>query len=452
MAQYVMPALLFVPFVVGPLRTVTRVAGYGVALVALAAVLSSGRRGTGRAFPARPWLAVMAAWLVLNILHPLSNSPLSAAAEAGLVIAVFSPGLWVDRLAITPRRLARLLALIFLLCSASTVVGILQFYYPGRFDPPNMMIESMVDADVFASLFYETADGRRVLRPCGLSDSPGAAAGSGSIAFLLGLGLALRPGARWWFRLLCLPPAAAGMAILYFSQVRQGLIVTVLSAMLMGGLFALRGEVRRVLTLAAAGAALFVVSLLWALRSGGEGVIGRFRALFEGGSVVETYYANRGHFVETALFGWLPKYPVGAGLGRWGMSYVYFGRRLPADMPGGALYAEENITAWVFQGGIVMLFLAFGALTVAMVNLVRITRTTPDRDLATLGAVITAMCASVLVSVFGFVPFVAPSGLVFWLLAAALHAADQRARLDLRRARAAPPARSAARSAGTPAR
>ena len=146
--------------------------------------------------------------------------------------------------------------------------------------------------------------------------------------------------------------------------------------------------------------------------------------------MAETYYVNRGHFIETALTGWLPRYPVGAGLGRWGMPYVYFGRRLPTGVPGSELYAEENITAWVYQGGVVMLALMAGALTIAMFNMVRIARTTPDRDLALSASVITALCVGVLISAFGYVPFVAPSGLIFWLLAASLHAADQRVRAD----------------------
>jgi hypothetical protein len=223
--------------------------------------------------------------------------------------------------------------------------------------------------------------------------------------------------------------------------------------MLMAGLFALRGEVRRTLTIAAAGAGLFAVGLLWALRSGGDAVLARFRALLEGDSVASTYYSNRGHFVETALTGWLPKYPVGAGLGRWGMPYVYFGRRLPVGVPGSELYAEENITAWVFQGGIVMLAVMACALALAMFDMVRIARTTPDRDLALSAAVITSLCVGVLISAFGYVPFVAPSGLIFWLLAASLHAADQRVRRDQRQAR--PPsssARAAPTRLGAPAR
>lgn len=451
-AQYVLPAMLFLPFVVGPLRTASRVAGFGVALAALAVLSASGRRDPGQPFPARPWLVITASWLILSILNPSSNSLLSATAEAALVIAVFSPALWVGQLVVTPRRLGRLMVMIFLVSSASTLVGVAQYYYPGRFDPPNMLAQEIRSEEEFNSYFYETPDGRRVMRPTGLTDTPGAAAGAGSIAFLLGIGLAMRPGARWWTRLPCLPMAAAGLAIMYFTQVRQKLIVTVLSAVLMALLFAIRGEIKRAATLIIAGVSLFALALLWASRSGGEAVMGRFYALFESGDMLETYYSHRGHFVEEALTRWLPAYPVGAGLGRWGMVNSYFGRQLPAGSPGSSLYAEDNITAWVFQGGAVMLVLAFGAMTVTMIRLVQITRTTPDRDLANWAAVITALCAGILTQVFGSPPFVAPAGLVFWLLASALHASDQQVRLEQRRARAATAARATPPRLGAPAR
>ena len=57
-------------------------------------------------------------------------------------------------------------------------------------------------------LKLETADGRKILRPCGLSDTPGGAAPTGVTAAMLGLCFALRPiGA---FRRV----ACAGLAVL----------------------------------------------------------------------------------------------------------------------------------------------------------------------------------------------------------------------------------------------
>jgi len=426
-----MPALLFLPFVVGPLRTATRVAAFGVALLAWAAAWQAGRREVGRPNPARPWLTLAMAWLLLSIFHPLSNSPMAAAAEAGLTIAIFSPVFWVGHLEVSSRRLGRLLVLLFLFCSASALVGIAQFYYPGRFDPPNMVLERL-NPEAIGGLYYMTADGRRVMRPFGLTDSPGGAVGAGQVAFLLGLGLALQSGARWWWRLLCLALAAAGMAIIYFTQVRQALIVSLLAALAMAVLFALRGEKRRALLLVGAGASIFAAGLLWALRAGGAVILERFRGLLEG-NLVTTYYVNRGHFVQYALTELLPQYPIGAGLGRWGMTHAYFGTPRPIGAPGASIWCEDMVTAWVVQGGVVMLVLAFGALTVVMLDMVRIVRTTPDRDLAVWAVVITAVCCSILTSVFGSVPFVAPKGLTFWLLAAGLHAADQRARAERNR-------------------
>jgi hypothetical protein len=231
-----------------------------------------------------------------------------------------------------------------------------------------------------------------------------------------------------------LPLATSGLAILYFTQVRQTLIVSLGGAVLMALLFALRGDKRRAMIIVIAGGCIFVLGLLWALRSGGDILLARFQALFEGSSTVAVYYANRGHFVEHALFNMLPDYPLGAGLGRWGMSHLYFGTRRAPGTPGSAIWCEEQFSAWVVQGGVVMLTLYIGALVVTMLGLVRIVRRTPDRNLATWAAVTTAVCAATLTSIFGYVPFIAPQGLTFWLLTSALFAADHQVRLDRRQA------------------
>lgn len=442
LGQFLLPALVFLPFVVGPLRTAGRVMGFGVALLAWAAIAASGRREIGRSHPAQPWMALVMAWLVLSIFHPESNSLLAAAAEAGLMISVIAPLFWVGRETISTRRLARLTILIFLVNALSVLVGLLQFYYPGRFDPPNIIM-AQLQPEVFAALHYEAPDGRLVLRPCGLSDTPGGACAAGSAVFLLSLGILLQRRYWWPWRLMVLPLAIAGLAIIYFSQVRQMLIVTIGGAGLMAFLFALRKDFRRATQLLVLGGIMFAAGLLWALRSGGDVVVKRFLSLLES-DVSSTYYSNRGRFVENALFNLLPEFPIGAGLGRWGMTNLYFGRPLPWGAPGGPIWCEENISAWVVEGGIVMLILYFGGLTVTMFNLVRIIRTTPDPELATWSIIITARCAATVVQVFGFVPFASPAGLTFWLQAAAVHAASQHVLREQRRARQAALAQAAA--------
>ena len=63
-----------------------------------------------------------------------------------------------------------------------------------------------------------------------------------------------------------------------------------------------------------------------------------------------------------------------------------------------------------------------------MYDSARIALTTPDREVAFWGAVIVAFNLSVVAACFSYVPFLTPIGAQFWLLSAALHAADRRAR------------------------
>ena len=243
--------------------------------------------------PARPWVLVIVCWTLLSILNPLGNSPLSAAAEAMLIISTVSPVFWVGSLGMSPARLDRLLVGIFLVCAAGTLVGVLQFYYPGRFDPPYIpYLET--NTENAQALFYETPDGRRVMRPCGLTDLPGSAASAGSLSFLMGLGLSLRRNVRWWVRPVYLGMAVAGLAIIYFSQVRATMATTLGAAGLMVGLLFIGKQKARAIVLLVAGAVIFVAALGWAMRSGGSVVVDRFLTLFKGGDTASVYYENRG--------------------------------------------------------------------------------------------------------------------------------------------------------------
>ena len=65
----------------------------------------------------------------------------------------------------------------------------------------------------------------------------------------------------------------------------------------------------------------------------------------------------------------LVEHPLGAGLGRWGMMRIYFGNEKNVDSP--AIWSEVQFSAWVLDGGIVLLCLYLSALVVAIQRLVR---------------------------------------------------------------------------------
>ena len=63
-----------------------------------------------------------------------------------------------------------------------------------------------------------------------------------------------------------------------------------------------------------------------------------------------------------------------------------------------------------------------------MYDSLRIALTCKDRELAYWAAVVVASNLSIIATCFSYVTFLSPIGLQFWLLAAALHAADLRTR------------------------
>jgi hypothetical protein len=389
-------------------------------------ILASGRRPVGRrAFPAVTWLTVCVAWLALAIFHPESNSLISGTAQFMLVVSILSPAFWVPVETITTRRLARLIGLLFVCNALSALVGIGQFYRPDTFSPPDVHL-FQVDERMKLDLSYTTADGRMVVRPMGLSDTPGGAAGAGVLTGLVGMAWALRRIAVWK-RLVCLGLALVGMTIIYLCQVRAQLLTLLASLIGLLILFVLQGNFRQAALLAIGGGSVFAGSLVWVIRAGGDVVLERFLTLVaeDPGKV---YYENRGAFLEETYTRHIWDYPLGAGLGRWGQMYHYFGdRSFPYGTSRGPIWVEVQWTAWVIDGGFPLLIGYVGAIAAAVLNSIRIARTSPDRDLRFWGAVICALSVNVLVGTFGYCPFISPIGLQFWALVAALHAADQRA-------------------------
>ncbi len=424
--QLVFMALLFIP-AMAKVRILVRVGGYGLALIAWLCVTLSGRPAVGRRFPAYGWLVFCSGWLILSIFHPETNSLLSGTAEAALVISIFSPAFWVQRTRVTPLRIERLMVMLLVCNGLSVLLGIAQFYNPDRFNPPVLPTTE----EKLGRMMYTTADGREVLRPCGLTDSPGGAAGSGLMTCLLGLSFAMRPIALWK-RLGCLALALAGMAVIYLCQIRQILVVLLICVLALEALFMLQRDYRRVLILGTQMAIVSVGAVLWVLRSGGMVIFKRFLLLVSD-DPLSVYQSNRGFLFESTTF-FLENHPLGAGLGRWGTVYAYFGNHaLGFTDSGGNMWAEIQWTVWVLEGGFVMLVAYPGAIAVAMYTIARIARTCTDRTLAYWAAVVCALCLSMLASTFSYVIFVSTMGLQFWTMLMAVFAADQWVRAERRR-------------------
>jgi hypothetical protein len=398
-------------------------------------VLSRPRRpGAAGFFPARPWLVAVMVLLVLEMANPNTYSLKAGGAQLLLYLAVMSPAFWAGEALWSPRQFRRAMALLFLCNAASAGVGLAQViqpgsydvprsvYNPGPFDPPD--IPALRGKYSGVDLTVERADGRRVLRPCGLTDTPGGAAQAGMVAALLGLSWAVRP-IRWWKRVGAALLAFAGVAAIYYTYVRFAVVVLIIALGVQTSLLASKGLLGSALTIVGGGVGVLIGAMLWASRSLGTKVITRFLTLL-GGS--ETYYRSRGFFITDVFDNMIWKYPLGAGLGWWGMINVYFGDPL---RPG--LWAEVMIPAWVLDGGLPLLFLYSMAILFAMWDTARVALTSPDRDVAFWASVIVAMNLGIAAACFSYIPFLAPLGVQFWLFAPLVHAADAQARSALAR-------------------
>jgi hypothetical protein len=420
LSQLVLPALLFLPGV-SAIRTVDRVAAYSIGLLIWGLVAWRGRPAVGvRSFPARPWLLFCCGWLVLMLAHPNNYSLKTALGQVMLYIAVLSPAFWGGSVVRSPRQIGRLMALLFLCSALSASLGVAQAYRPKIFNPP--VIPAMSGRFQGQDLMIEMADGRKVLRPCGLSDTPGAAATAGATAALIGLCWALRP-LQWWKRLACLALAFIGVAAIYYTYVRFTMVMLVICLAALAGMFTIQGKVRSAANLVGGGLGLLLGAMAWVSRSAGSKVFERFATLLTT-DPGKLYYRNRGFYVWDAVYNVLPANPLGYGLGWWGMIQSQFGdpNRISP------IWVEVMISAWIHDGGLPLLVGYGGAVVVAIVDSGRIALSSRDRELAFWAAVIMAQNLSVVATCFSYVTFLSALGPQFWLLSAALHAADRQTR------------------------
>ena len=82
--------------------------------------------------------------------------------------------------------------------------------------------------------------------------------------------------------------------------------------------------------------AMIVASFMWAAAIGGKAIEDRFSTLIATGPFA-TFRETRGLFLDYTIRELLFQYPLGAGLGRWGMMQVYFqdpqcGTRRPSTL------------------------------------------------------------------------------------------------------------------------
>lgn len=400
--------LLLIP-ALSSARVLVRSAAFGVSLAFLVFTPSQGAWRTSL----RTCALCIMGLLGLEFFHPDASGLLAAFAAIMLDLAILAPIFWVPRMGITARNLEALVTILWLYYTMSAVLGVLQAYFPGQFQPPLSAVLAANSRDRLAALEIQLASGVRVFRPMGLTDSPGGAAFGGLYAVLLGTGMLLTPKPAFrGARLLAIGGMVAGLMCLYLCQVRSLLVMAGVCVLTLLGLLLVSGRISRLVGLLGAVGAVIPAAFTLAIAIGGKSMTDRLATLVaaDPGTV---YYANRGIFLEKTLVRYLPQYPLGAGLGRYGMVNAYFGN--PVD----SLWVEIQWTGWLFDGGLPMMFLYLSAILIASWGCLKIARGrvgAAEPSLSLWGAVIVAYNVGTIAICFNYPLFGGTGGVEFWLL------------------------------------
>ncbi len=401
-----------------PLRIYVRSAAFGFSLLLLILL----PRGKSRPHPsahAAGWILLV---LGLSLFHPTTSSLAAGVGQIALYLAIMGPLFWVPHLKLDAAALRRVLLIIFIFHTLSAGVGVLQTYYPGRFQPS--LSSSIADQDkgYVESLKVTLANGQRVFRPMGLTDVPGGSATAGFYAVLLGLGFYLtsrRRGARF----ACLLSVMVGFVCIYLSQIRSMMVLTGVCLLAFCSLFAWQKRRDSFTSLVSVLAVSIALSFTFAVAIGGDSVTTRMSTLVEERPDI-IYYKNRGLFLDYTVKELLPKYPFGAGLGRWGIMNGNFGDTTDPNRAG--IYVEIQWTGWLLDGGVPLILAYVIALGIALRQALKVTLTRGIGELSIWGAIVLAYSLGAVAGTFNYPVFIGQSGMEFWLLNAALFAAARK--------------------------
>lgn len=415
---------------IGARRVIVRSAAYLISLALLFIV-----PGRSQRHPAMPWVVAAMVIVGLELLNPGSTIPLASFAQWALYLSTLAPLFWATRQSLNIAALRRVILILWYFHAVSSLFGVLQVQYPGSFVISVSSVNAMNEAGLEA-LKITTATGERVFRPMGLSDTPGGAAFAGFYVVVIGTLLVLNER-RVRQTIIYGAGMLIGLTAIYLSHVRATLIVTAICVVVFIGVSAYRRPSARVAKLIVLIALLTIGSLSWALYIGGEDTYQRIASLAEA-SPGQVYYTNRGTALEETLTGQLPLYPLGAGLGRWGMVSGYFGAGSLSEVGKYDLWAEIQWTAWLFDGGVPLIIVYVGAILAAIWTAWKIAmvRQRPGEESMWIwGALLVAYNMGVVALSFDAPDFSSQIGMEFWVLNGALFAVYKN---WVRRYRAAP--------------
>jgi hypothetical protein len=417
-AQTALPALLYLPGTQA-FRVPIRIAPFAVSLAGMV-WWSTTRPTFVLSHPARPFLIAALAYLNVMIFHPHTNTVLAGTAQVMLYLCVIAPIFWVPGLVKSQQQIVRLLAVLLACNGVNAAVGILQVYDPDRWLPQEFSTLVVNSVHGLGAVIFEGPEGRQIIRPPGLFDNPGAVCGPGMVAGFLGLAFAASP-IPVWKRALALLLAIIGLVAIYLSQVRTSFLILVGMLLVYVTVLAMQNQKLKLVTLLGIGIVLGIVALFVASLLAGDAVVDRFSTLFEGDPLAVYYAASRGPMLEHAFTNLLTEYPLGAGLARWGMMRTYFGNPWNFESP--EIWSELQISAWILDGGIVLLILYGLALLVTGASELSLIRSSSSPDFKFWAASVFAVNIGVFALIFGFTPFTTQTGMQYWFLAGMLYGA-----------------------------
>ncbi|HEY5219967.1 MAG TPA: hypothetical protein VIJ16_09160 [Gemmatimonadaceae bacterium] len=399
----------------GGARTLIRMAAFGSGLIFMVLV-----KGKGTPHPARtPALAVLLV-IGLAVFHPTAAALPAALAQVGLYVAILAPLFWVPRLTVGAQTLRTVLLILWVFHSVGSAVGVLQVYFPGRFQPNLSPVILSLGKGYVQSLMITTSAGVKVYRPMGLTDAPGGASSSGFYAVVLGIGMFFTTK-RKWVSVAAIGSVLLGLMCLYLSQVRALMVITGVSIVAVTAILALRRDFKRLGGFGVVLAVVVVVSFRSAVSLARQSVEDRVGSLAQG-TPGQVYERNRGGFLTQAFDELLPEYPLGAGIGRWGMMNSYFGDH---SNPNESLWAEIQWTGWVLDGGAPLLLTYVAALLVTLWSTFQVARwkSKSDPTLSLWGAAILGYSIGTCALTFSYPVFLSQTGMEFWFLNTVVFAA-----------------------------
>src|SRR6201997_1104969 len=340
-----------------PFRVVFRTAVFGISLMLLFLL-----PGHGKQHPAAKAAFFVMLVLAVSMLNPGVNSELAAAAEFCLYLAVLAPVFWISRIRIDLIEMRRVFMLVWGFQVVSSVFGVLQVYFPARFQFAISTVVQGAGAGYAAMQHFQNAYGVSVYRPMGLTDTPGGAAAAGFFAVLFAAAFFLLDQRRW-MQILSAGAMLVGMMAIYLSQVRVMLVMEMVCMLTFLTLMSWRAArvsnprlgrrigSKRLAYLTGLMALAAVGGFTWAVGVGGTAITDRVNSL-TADNPSEVYQKSRGQFLVYTIDEVLPNYPLGAGPGRWGMMFYYFGD--PSNTKSPALWAEIQWTGWLYDGGVAL--------------------------------------------------------------------------------------------------